>query len=309
VAAIQRFKEDVEALILLTSSVKPPLKRARDKKTARAYYGFGDASGSGFGAAIQIDGLSYYEYGQRCSEVSEKQSSNWRELDNLVEAVERMVLEHDIRGSELFIFTDNSTAEAAFWKGTSKSKLLFELVLRLKKLEMKHDLHLHVLHVSGKCMIAAGPEDGLSRAEHGEGVMLGKDIRIYIPIPLDLVARESNVGKWIKDITKGRNFKVLDPSGWFDEGHEFGNFIWNVPPAACEVVVEQLGFARLKRPESMHIIVVPRLMTGRWRRHLTQGTDGYARLDDKEVWDISSQYEPLLIFFCLPFCSAEPEFE
>jgi hypothetical protein len=46
VAAIPRFKEDVGALILVTSSAKPPLKRAQGKKTARAYYGFGDASGS-----------------------------------------------------------------------------------------------------------------------------------------------------------------------------------------------------------------------------------------------------------------------
>ncbi len=75
------------------------------------------------------------------------------------------------------------------------------------------------------------------------------------------------------------------------------------------MVVEQLGFARLKRPEAMHMIVVPRLMTGRWRRHLTPGTDGYARLDDKEVWDISSQYQPVLIYFCLSFRSENPKFE
>jgi hypothetical protein len=99
----------------------------------------------------------------------------------------------------------------------------------------------------------------------------------------------------------------LDPSGWFDDAHKFGNFVWNVPPAAAEVVVEQLGFARLKRPQAMHIIIVPRLMTGHWRRHLTRGTDGYARLDDSEVWDISSQFEPLLIYFCLPFHSEKPK--
>jgi hypothetical protein len=75
------------------------------------------------------------------------------------------------------------------------------------------------------------------------------------------------------------------------------------------VVMEQLGFTRLKRPEGMHMIVVPWLMTGRWRRHLTHGTDGYAGLDDKEVWDISLQYKPVLIYFCLPFRSENPKFE
>jgi hypothetical protein len=115
--------------------------------------------------------------------VTEERSSNWRELDNLVEALERIVVEHDLRGSEIFIFTDNSTAEAAFWKGTSSSPRLFELVLRLKELEMKYDLTLHIIHVSGKRMIAEGT-DGLSRADHGEGVMTGKDIKCFIPLHL-----------------------------------------------------------------------------------------------------------------------------
>jgi hypothetical protein len=88
-----------------------------------------------------------------------------------------------------------------------------------------------------------------------------------------------------------------------------GNFVWNVPPAAAEVVVEQLGFARLKRPEAIHMLVVPRLMTGRWRHHLTGGTDGYAHLDDKEVWDISLHYELVLIYVCLPYRSENPKFE
>ncbi len=59
------------------------------------------------------------------------------------------------------MFTNYSTTEAAYWKGTSKSRKLFDLVLRLKKLEVEHDIILHVIHVSGKRMIAQGT-DGLS---------------------------------------------------------------------------------------------------------------------------------------------------
>jgi hypothetical protein len=84
-----------------------------------------------------------------------------------------MIIKHDLHGSKIFIFTDNLTAEAAFWKGTSKSKLLFDLVLQLKELEVKVDLHLHIVHLSGKQMITEGT-NGLSRANHGEGVMLGR---------------------------------------------------------------------------------------------------------------------------------------
>jgi hypothetical protein len=179
----------------------------------------------------------------------------------------------------------------------------------LKELELDYNLHLHIVQVSGKRMIAEGT-DGLSRADHGEGVMLGNDIRCYIPLHLNPIEGEPKIKSWVEDVTRGLNFQILKPSGWFDDAHNnMGNFVWNVPPAAAEVVVEQLGFARLKRPEAVRMIVVPRLMTGRWIRHLTCGTDGYARLDDKEVWDISSHYELVLIYFCWPYRSENPKFE
>jgi hypothetical protein len=39
-------------------------------------------------------------------------------LNNLVETLEWVVVEYDLGGSEIFIFTDNSMAETAIWKGT-----------------------------------------------------------------------------------------------------------------------------------------------------------------------------------------------
>jgi hypothetical protein len=65
-----------------------------------------------------------------------------------VKALEHLVLENDVRGSKMFIFTDNSMAEAAFWKDTSKSESLFDLVLCLKELESIHDIQLRDVHVS-----------------------------------------------------------------------------------------------------------------------------------------------------------------
>jgi hypothetical protein len=62
VCAVPRFREDVRALRRLMKAEKPPLKGARGMKTAQANYGFGDASGSGFGA-----GHIHYEDGQWCA--------------------------------------------------------------------------------------------------------------------------------------------------------------------------------------------------------------------------------------------------
>lgn len=142
----------------------PPLRTIRSKRTLEVYYGFGDASGSAY--AITFSGTPslesvYFEYGQWTDEKSEN-SSNWRELNNLIESLEGYATTENIAGSEIFLFTDNTTAEATYWKGTSRSEMLFDLILRLKMLSLRHDLDLHVVHVSGRKMIAQWT-DGLSR--------------------------------------------------------------------------------------------------------------------------------------------------
>ena len=61
------------------------------------------------------------------------------------------------------MFTENCTAEANFFKGTTTSEKLFLLVLRLKKkIEMDGDHFIHLFHVAGTRMIWSGV-DGLSR--------------------------------------------------------------------------------------------------------------------------------------------------
>jgi hypothetical protein len=224
----------------------------------------------------------------------------------LVNFIERSLEQHGLAGSELFIFTDNQTAESAFWKGHSSLPKFFDLVLRLRKLEMIHGIILHVIHVSRKRMISQWT-DGLSRAHHSTGVMQGRDIRKWVPLNRNAFAREPKLTSWFKDVSKRLQFRTLTPEGWFTMGHEYGNFIWAPPLAAADVVVEPIGKAIMKRPEAMHIVVVPRLMTGRWRRHLGRGTDGYFKLDCHALWDLKYHFEPLLIYFCLPYVSSRPK--
>ena len=152
VSAKPRLFEDVKALRELTSSPKPPLRRIRATSSRSVYYGFGDASGSAFGAALQHAYAQevHFEYGQWLTTVTEEESSNWREFTNVVEFLESKAEDGKLDGAEVFMFTDNSTTEGAFWKGTSTSPKLLELVLRLRKLEMKTGLILHLIHVSGR---------------------------------------------------------------------------------------------------------------------------------------------------------------
>jgi len=169
---------------------------------------------------------------------------------------------------------------------------------------MKRGLHLHVIHVSGQRMIRQG-SDGLWRGDHTQGSMGAVPIRTFIPLHLLAFDQSPELLKWMKCVTYGMEFQYLDPAGWFEHHHGFGNYVWSPPPAACKVVIEQLAKARWKRPESLHLIIVPRLMTGRWRRHLTRGTDKHFELVDAP-WSLAEQCKPLLIFFCLPIGLASP---
>jgi hypothetical protein len=113
VVAVSRLGDDIRALMKLMLTEKPVLRRVQCRKTSKAYYGFGNASGLAFGATIQISNEIWYEYGQ-CADCTDERSSSWKEFTNLVEFLERSVRRHELQGSEIFIFTDNSTSKAAF---------------------------------------------------------------------------------------------------------------------------------------------------------------------------------------------------
>jgi hypothetical protein len=194
VPAVPRLANDMRAIPQLMASDTPVLRRVRCRKSTKAYFGFGDASGVGFGATIQIGDEIWYEYGQWSTETVEEKSSNWREFTNLVEFLEGAVIDHKLAGSEVFIYTDNSTSEAAFWKGSSTSHLLFELVLRLRMLEIDHNILLHVVHIAGKRMIHQGTDE-LSRADHTAGVVVGRDIHHWAPLNKGGVGKVGGAGR------------------------------------------------------------------------------------------------------------------
>jgi hypothetical protein len=123
-----------------------------------------------------------YQYGLWGRDV-ESDSSNYWELRNLVEVLEDGVSTGVLRHSEVFQFTDNFTAEAAFYRGNSDSRNLFQLILRLRQLDRGGSLMLHVVHIAGARMICQGT-DGLSRGDFGAGVMTGASMLCFVPLHL-----------------------------------------------------------------------------------------------------------------------------
>ncbi len=77
-------------------------------------------------------------------------------------------------------------AESCFYKGGLRSKLLHELVLRLRKAEIQHGLVLHVVHAVGTQMIAQ-EMDGLSRGFFLKGVLAGKDRLSFVDLSLSAI--------------------------------------------------------------------------------------------------------------------------
>ena len=273
-----------------------------------AIYGFGDASGFGFGSTLLKDGKILYRLGQWNNEIA-NESSNFREFRNLIEAVEEHTRDGHLNNCELFLFTDNTTAESAFYnKGTSKSKKLFDLVLRLRSLQMKHDLHLHVIHVAGKRMMAQGT-DGLSCGDMLTGFFGGRTMLDFVPLHLAAFERSSSLLPWIKWWYPSReNLQVLSPVDWFEKtmNERLQHCLWNPAPAAGEAAVEQLCLTRLKRLDTTHLIIMPRLLTSRWRKQLSKTADVVLTLPlGASYWEIT-QHEPLLLAICLPMIRSSP---
>jgi hypothetical protein len=69
---------------------------------------------------------------------------------------------------------------------------------------------------------------------------------------------------WLTAATELWGATFFEPKDWFLQGQGAGNYVWSPAPAAADDVVEQLGKARHKRPTSLHLIVAPRLFTGKW---------------------------------------------
>jgi hypothetical protein len=157
-------------------------------------------------------------------------------------------------------------------------------LLALRTLEMAHGMTIHVIHVSGKRMIAQGT-DGCSRGSLMEGVMTGRDM-VFVDLAHTAVERHPPLLDWVRTWTELPKLKPLTPEGWYEEGHGITGgtldshkvwipmhgdknelFLWAPqPPLADAVLEEELLKACHKRTDTFHVVLIPRLMTPRWRR-------------------------------------------
>jgi len=275
ISAVGQLTADIAALRLLFSPSYPPKRAVRPQATATAAYGFESES-----------------------------SSNYRELHNLILGIEEAVSAGVLNNTELFLFTDNISAEAAFHKGTSSSKTLFNLVLRLRVLQMHCGLFLHVIHVAGSRMQAQGTDD-LSRGTLASGVLRGVDMLSFVPLHLSALDRSPALSQWVSSWAPGE-LTWLQPFDWYTIGHRPACHVWTPPPSAAEVALAQLAAATHKRPNQHHIVIIPRLYTSHWRRLLGKICDLVFTVPLGTPFWPANMFEPLLIGLYLPLLSFSP---
>ncbi len=139
----------------------------------------GDVSGKAKGSAVVEQYGVNYESGAWNLEWRMK-SLNCREAENLTDHLEHLVSENALENHEVFLITDNSAFEGAYYRGHSHSRGLSEIVFQVHKAERDGGFVLHVVHISGKRMKASGV-DGLSRGDLTEGMMAGRNPLSFVP--------------------------------------------------------------------------------------------------------------------------------
>jgi hypothetical protein len=308
VRPVDRLRSDLLALSDLTQAEEPVLFKVRASSVLSVLYLVGDASGKGFGSAMwDRDGI-FYESGHYTAGY-QRESSNFREADNLVTRMERLELEGRLGDVEIFIFTDNSSFGGTFFKGHSTSRKLTGIILRLRKLQLRTGSVIHVIHIAGTRMKECGI-DGLSRGDLLEGMMKsGADPLVFLPLAQSADERtDVQVRHWVNtwwnsgngDSWCGAGLTLLSPKDWFDLKNVPGPRLWIPPPAAMGAVVEMFSEDRLVRPHLPHVIVVPRLMTFLWRKQLAKDADVVLTIPVGQSFWPTNMHEALLLIMVLP---------
>ena len=83
-------------------------------------------------------------------------------------------------------------AEATMYKGSSRSSLLHQMVLDLRKMEMVEDIIVNFVWISGKRMIRQGT-DKLSRGDFSSGVMAGETFLKFLPLHQSAFERQTGL--------------------------------------------------------------------------------------------------------------------
>jgi hypothetical protein len=315
VEPVPRLMEDVRILSMFFEPPTPIQVISRPVEGASmVVYGGGDASGEGFGGQITPAGdVPLLRRGFWGSQ-GPGESSNWRELRNLIDTLEEEASIGRLTGKEVWLATDNSTAAYAYYKGSSSSALLHEMITELRLMTLRYNFVLHIYHIAGTRMIASGI-DALSRGELHVSELENCTATI-MPLHLSPLQRSESLKHWL-DYWVKEPYKIATPDDWFYTAQQAGEtgldvepqtWVWTLPPSAAIHALEELGMARLKRHNLLRgIVLVPHLMTHEWFRRFSRIVDVYFHIPAGSIPEWSDvMYESLTVGIYLPLFRHRP---
>jgi hypothetical protein len=139
---------------------------------------------------------------------------------------------------------------------------------------MEGQLFIHVIWVAGTRMIE---QCTVSRGDLNNGVMVGRSMLDFVPLDRTAFKRSPKLGlqDWFASWTEPFCPQFLHHDDWFTRAHKEGTFVWAPQPAAADVMMLELlcDARRHTRPWNAHIVIIPTLMTSRWRKQLTKVSD------------------------------------
>ena len=320
VLPVPKFKQCLQVLHKMFSLPLPPVVVVRSTQVLCVVYGFVDASGSGFGSTIFVKGNVKYRIGA-WSSLEADNSSNWREFENLVCEIEKCAKEGWLKDSMVLFATDNQVVESCLYKGNSSSPKLFDLIIRLRLVELEYGVKIIATHVSGTRMQSQGT-DGVSRGSLKKGVALGKEMIEFCPWAKSPCEVSDKLETWVRKWS-GMNTIFLSPSEWYTRGRDIvggyynkdkywyptikkGTYVWSPPPAAADACLEELRKARMKRKDSLHIVLVQRLMTCTWLKQLNKCSDCIFSIPAAHPFWPSCNHEPLIVALIFPYIPFRP---
>ena len=179
-----------------------------------------------------------------------------------MEVVEEEVEAGRVEGVELFFITNNSVAEAVYYRVKSRDKDIFDLMLQLVYLYLSVYFRLHIIWVAGKRKIAAVIY-GFSSDCLTDGTALPSSILDFMPLNSTAFERSVSILPWVQTWIGVNNIETLSPEGWFEDdnglkrGKKNENGIWipyhskgklfvGARPFSGRIVVEPIraGFAQ-----------------------------------------------------------------
>jgi hypothetical protein len=210
-------------------------------------------------------------------------------------------------GAEIFVFTVNFVSERAFYNGSSKSRRLHELVMRLRKLEMRGKIFVRVIWFAGTRMKEQGT-DGLSRGDLTGGVMVGDKFLGFLPLNKTVVERSPEFKLEFGKGLVGQDWTWLDVEGWFDKAfeQERGKYVWTPSPALADVAMKQMCEVKHVHPHTTHLFLCPALMTAYWRKQLLKAADCCVSLSQGAPLWTARQHEPIVCALICPLLSCRP---